>query len=138
MFVTIFERQFGDAGFVEFAEAFRDHRSYCSFVARASGRSSPRLRASSSAMPLSLAACAAEKKQVWSRFCMSSPSVCKTRECGAGLREHFAQHREIESERVAKSETLGQAGGVDVHHHVDERFHLRRFARLADVTNWSS
>ncbi len=36
-------------------------RSYCSFAARASGRSRPRLRASSRAMPLSLAACAAEK-----------------------------------------------------------------------------
>src|SRR6266403_3832696 len=55
-------------------------RSYCSLVARASGRSRPRLRASSSAIPLSLAACAAEKKQLCSRFCMSSPSVSRTRE----------------------------------------------------------
>ena len=29
-----------------------------------------------------------------------------------------------------ESKTFGQAGGVDVHHHVDERFHFRRFARL--------
>src|ERR1043166_4439980 len=55
-------------------------RSYCSFVACASGRSSPRLRASSNAIPLSFAACAAEKKQLCSRFCMSSPSVSSTRE----------------------------------------------------------
>src|SRR5947208_15480060 len=54
-------------------------RSYCSLVARASGRSRPRLRASSSAMPLSFAACAAEKKQLCSRFCISSPSVSSTR-----------------------------------------------------------
>ncbi len=55
-------------------------RSYCSLVARASGKSRPRLRPSSSAMPLSFAACAAEKKQLCSRFCMSSPSVSSTRE----------------------------------------------------------
>src|SRR5437870_9169634 len=55
-------------------------RSYCSLVARANGSSRPRLRASSSAMPLSFAACAAEKKQLCSRFCMSSPSVSSTRE----------------------------------------------------------
>ena len=36
--------------------------SYCCLVARASGSSSPRSRARSSAIPLSLAACAAEKK----------------------------------------------------------------------------
>src|SRR5438270_1396841 len=55
-------------------------RSYCSLVARASGNSRPSCRASSTAMPLSLAACAAEKKAAWSRFCMSSPSVSSTRE----------------------------------------------------------
>src|SRR5437764_3247159 len=55
-------------------------RSYCSLVARASGKSRPRLRASSTAIPLSLAACAAEKKQLCSRFCISSPSVSSTRE----------------------------------------------------------
>src|ERR1043166_8745241 len=55
-------------------------RSYCSLVARASGKSRPRARPSSRAIPLSLAACAAEKKQLCSRFCMSSPSVSSTRE----------------------------------------------------------
>jgi hypothetical protein len=40
----------------------------------------PRFRANSSAIPLSLAACAAEKKQLCSWFCMSSPSVSITRE----------------------------------------------------------
>src|SRR5947208_1033253 len=46
-------------------------------VAFAPSASSP---ARSSAIPLSLAACAVEKKQLCSRFSMSSPSVCKTRE----------------------------------------------------------
>ena len=45
----------------------RDHACFCSF-------------ASFSAMPESLAACAAEKKHAWSRFCISSLSVCNTPE----------------------------------------------------------
>ena len=86
-------------------------------------------------MPESLAAWAAEKKQECSRFCMSSPSVCKHAGIRAGLRKHFAQHREIEAERVAEPEAFGEPGGVDVHDHVDERFHLRGFAGRADVTH---
>src|SRR5580658_2357812 len=54
--------------------------SNCFFVAAARGRLNPCALARLKAMPESLAACAAEKKQPWSRFCMSSPSVCKTRE----------------------------------------------------------
>ena len=43
MFVAVFEGEFGDAGFVEFAEGPRlITRSYCSFMERASGRG-PRL-----------------------------------------------------------------------------------------------
>jgi len=38
-------------------------RSYCAFVAAASGKSRPAFSPSASAMPLSFAACAAEKKQ---------------------------------------------------------------------------
>src|SRR5439155_6303366 len=53
---------------------------YCLNVAAASGRSSFIFFARLSAMPESLAAWAAEKKQECSRFCMSSPSVCSTRE----------------------------------------------------------
>src|SRR5437870_5249673 len=64
-------------------------RSYCSLVARANGKSRPRLRARSSAMPLSLAACAAEKKQVCSRFCMSSPSVSSTRDAAPVCEKTF-------------------------------------------------
>src|SRR5437773_8405821 len=85
-------------------------------------------------MPLSLAACAAEKKQLWSRFCISSPSVSKTRR-RAGLRKDFAERFQIESKRVAERESFGQAGGVDVHHHVDQRFHFRGFARFTNETH---
>src|ERR1044072_2698957 len=64
-------------------------RSYCSLVARARGRSNPRLRASSRAIPLSLAACAAEKKQLCSRFCISSPSVSSTRDAAPVCEKTF-------------------------------------------------
>ena len=46
-----------------------------------------------------------------------------------------APEGEIKPERVTQPEPFGQAGGVDVHHHVDERFHFRRFSRLPDVAN---
>ena len=36
-------------------------------------------------------------------------------------------------ERVAEAEPFGQPRGIDVHHHVDERFDLRGAPRLADV-----
>src|SRR5437773_609890 len=55
-------------------------RSYCFFVAAANGRLRPFSLARLKAMPESLAACAPEKKQECSRFCMSSPSVWSTRE----------------------------------------------------------
>src|SRR5436305_11171203 len=110
-------------------------RSYCSFVARASGKSRLRLRASSRAMPLSLPACAAEKKQLCSRFCMSSPSVSSTRE--------FAPVCEKTSRTVVRSRPRAapepsafcKAGSVGVHHHVNRRFHLGGFACFADKAN---
>ena len=49
-------------------------------MALASGRSRLGLCAGSSAILLFLAACAAQKKQLCSWFCMSSPSVSSTRE----------------------------------------------------------
>ncbi len=60
-------------------------------------------------MPLSLAACAAGKKQLCSRFCMSSPSVSSTRGVRAGLRKNFTKHREIETERRAERKAFGEA-----------------------------
>ena len=66
---------------------------------------------------------------------MSSPSVCKHARIGAGFAENFAQHREIEPERVAQAEPFGEPGGVDVHDHVNERLDLRGFAGFADIAN---
>ena len=54
---------------------------------------------------------------------------------GAGFGKNFAQHGEIEPERVAQAKTFRQASGIDVHHHVDQRFYLRRFASFPDVAN---
>ena len=47
--------------------------------------------------------------------------------------ENFAEHREIQAEGGAEAEAFGEAGGVDVHDHVDERLHLRGLAGGADV-----
>ena len=81
----------------------------------------------------SFAACAAEKYTSCSRFCMSRAVGLEHARVGAGLREHLAQHRQVEPERVAQAQPFGQAGGVDVHDHVDERFDLGRLAAPADV-----
>src|SRR6266513_3136340 len=47
MFAAIFEYELGDVGFARSPRFSAIMRSYCSFVVRASGRSMPRLRASS-------------------------------------------------------------------------------------------
>ena len=110
-------------------------RRYCLNVAAASGRFSPASFASLSAMPESLAAWAALKKHECSRFCMSSPSVCNTRGSCAGLREHLTQHRHVEPERRTQAQPFREAGGVDVHDHVDQRLDLGRFSGLADISH---
>ena len=51
---------------------------------------------------------------------------------GARLRKNFAQHFQIETERGAQAKSFSQSGGVDVHHHVDERFYFCGFAGSAD------
>ncbi len=53
-------------------------RSNCFLVASVRGRLKPFSWARESAMPLSFAAWAPEKKHEWSRFCISSPSVLRT------------------------------------------------------------
>ena len=50
---------------------------------------------------------------------------------GTGLGKNFAEHREIETERIAERETFGKSGGIDVHDHVNERLHLGGLARAA-------
>ena len=52
-----------------------------------------------------------------------------------GFRKNFTQHCKVKTHRVAQTKTFGEAGGVDVHHHVDQRFYFRRFTRFADVAN---
>ena len=52
---------------------------------------------------------------------------------GTGLRKNFAQHGEIKPKGGSKSEAFGKSGGIDIHHHVDERLHLRRLTRGSDV-----
>jgi hypothetical protein len=54
----------------------------------------------------------------------------------ACLGKNLPQHFQIEAERRTKGKSLRQPGGVDVHHHVDERFYLCRLASLADKAHF--
>ena len=65
---------------------------------------------------------------------MSSPSVCRHARVGAGLGENFAQHGQVQLERIAQGQSFSEPGGIDVHDHVDERLDLGRLAGGADVT----
>ena len=49
----------------------------------------------------------------------------------AGLAEHFADHVKIMTQRIGQAQAFGEPGGVDVHHHVDQRLHFRG-------TTWST
>ena len=65
---------------------------------------------------------------------MSSPSVSAAR-VRAGLAKDFANIFRINAQRRAEGESFGQTCGVDVHDHVDQRFHLGGFTRLANEPN---
>ena len=82
LFVAVFEGEFGDAGFVEFAEAFRDH-------------------------PVVLFLCCVGERQV-------------------------------ETESGAEAKTFGKPGSVDVHHHVNQRFHLGGFPAFPTKRIWAA
>ena len=53
----------------------------------------------------------------------------------AGLRKDFTERFQIKSKRVAQRESFGKAGGVDVHHHVDQCFHFCRLTRFTNKTH---
>jgi hypothetical protein len=52
---------------------------------------------------------------------------------GSGLGKHFEEHLGVEAEGGSEAEAFGEAGGVDVHHHVHEGFYLASGACGADV-----
>ena len=135
MFVTILKRQLGNSRFVQLAQSFRNH-CVVLFLRRARERQIEpeifcELKRDSAVFG---GVRRREETTVIAVLHVFAISLQNARR-RAGLSEDFAQHREIEPERVTQPQTFGQAGGVDVHDHVDERFHFRRFARLADVTN---
>ena len=53
----------------------------------------------------------------------------------AGLGEDFAEDGEIDTKGFAEREPFREAGGVDVHDHVDERFDVGGLAGFADVAH---
>ena len=103
--------------------------SYCSLVARASGRSSPVLVGELECDAAVLGGVGGGKEAGVIAVLHVLAVGLQHARVGAGLGKDFAQHGEIEPERVAQAETFGEAGGVDVHHHVDQRLHLRGLAR---------
>ena len=43
---------------------------------------------------------------------------------GSGLGENLAKHFQVEPQCIADTLSLGEGGGVDIHDHVDQSFHL--------------
>jgi hypothetical protein len=79
--VAILERELGDAGFVEISEAFGDHAVVLFFCTARQRQIETQIVREFEGNAAVFGACAAEKKQLCSRFCMSSPSVSSTRVC---------------------------------------------------------
>ena len=77
-------------------------RSYCFFVAAASGRLRPCALASFRAMPESLAAWAAEKEAGMVAVLHVLAVGLQHAGVRAGLGEHLAQQRQVQPERVPK------------------------------------
>ena len=51
-----------------------------------------------------------------------------------GLGKNLAQRGEIQPQRLAQPQALGQAGGIDVHNHVHQRLDLGRRPGRPDIT----
>lgn len=80
MFVAVFEREFGDAGFVELTEPFGYH-AIVLFLRRAGEQQVEEDIARELERDPAIFGCVCSgEKAVWSRFCMSSRSVSSTRE----------------------------------------------------------
>ena len=52
---------------------------------------------------------------------------------GAGLAEDFADSGEVKPHCISKAEAFGEAGRVDIHHHVHQRLELGGAAGVANV-----
>ena len=52
---------------------------------------------------------------------------------GPGLAEDFTDNAEIQSEGIGEAKAFGETGGIDVHHHIQQRLELGGAAGGADV-----
>ena len=56
---------------------------------------------------------------------------------GTRLGKHLPKNGEIQTQRGPQAQALGQSRGVDVHHHVDQSFHLSRGSGRPNVATGS-
>ncbi len=101
--MAILERELGDAGFVEISEAFGDHAVVLFFCTARQRQIETQIVREFEGNAAVFGACAAEKKQLCSRFCMSSPSVSSTRVCAFSV---LMPGLHYELEQVSKPEIL--------------------------------
>ena len=135
MLIPIFEGQLGDPRFIELAQAFR-HHAIVLFL----GRARERQVEAKAAPELERDPAILGRVRRGEKAGVVAISACLRHRFAARAKpRRFAEKpsrnivRSSPSAR-AESKPLGEPGGVDVHHHVDERLHLCGFASIADVS----
>ena len=107
MFVTILKRQLGDSGFVQLAQTFRDHRVVLFLRCAREGKIEPKIFCELERDSAVFGGVRRrEETTVIAVLHVFAVGLQNARR-RAGLSEDFAQHREIEPERITQSETFG-------------------------------
>lgn len=130
--VAVFEGEFGDAGFVEVAEAEGDHFLVLSLGGGVEGK-----------VESDLLSDGGGDAAVFGGMFGAEPAVVLTRDhvggvgfedarVGAGLGEDLADEIKVVTESGGEAEAFGEACGVDIHDHIDEGFDLSSGSRTAD------
>src|ERR1043166_94609 len=133
LLVAAFEGQLGNAGLVQFAQAFFLHAVELFLGGRGEWRVDLLLfREVERNAGIFRRVCRGEEAGVLAVLHVFAVGREHTG-IGAGLGKNFAQHGEVKPQRVAQRESLGESSSVDVHHHVHEGLHLRGLTGSADV-----
>ena len=129
------ESEFGDAGFVEFSEPTGDHFAILAERGGGQGQFQFELpsQAEGDAAVLGRMRGTEEARVIAVDHVLAvggqNPGV------GPGLAKHLHEGLKIEAQGSAQPESLRKAGGVDVHHHVDQSFDFRRAAGRSDIAH---